>query len=272
MKKKLNLKVLDIDAVLSRDKIWVTKKHGRKTRVKVMMRMPKTKDAFALRDFDGTRILQRPFFRDFHFDADKTDEEILSNTAAKLDDTLHSINQKISNLEKLQEQIGAYQKVLTRHVKRLEKYLHAIEQKGIVDTTADLDALRKKYTKALTLLLTYSDSFWAENPNNYKITVFHSKAISVRKSLDDIYVGVAENLRELYRAERFYYRKVFAERLKTARKAAGLTQAKLGELTGVPRRNISDYEGTMPFEPNLSILVKFAQALNKPVGWFLGVN
>lgn len=41
--------------------------------------MPKTKNAFAFHDFDSARILQRPFFRNFYFEPDKSDEEILQS-------------------------------------------------------------------------------------------------------------------------------------------------------------------------------------------------
>jgi len=39
----------------------------------------KTKNAFAFRDFDSSRILQRPFFKDFYFAPDKSDEELLES-------------------------------------------------------------------------------------------------------------------------------------------------------------------------------------------------
>lgn len=231
---------------------------------------------FALRDFNNGAILQRRIFNDLKLPM-KTDEEFLSATAATNQDTLETIQRKISVLEKVADTISKYQKRILRHINRLGKYLRAIEQKGIVDTSADIDALREKYEMARKLTTKYTDVMFLErNPNDkhdeQPITVFYSKEMPAKKILDGIYVGVSENLRELYKAERNYYRRIFAERLKAARKAAGLTQTELGKITGIPRRNISDYEGTIPFEPNLSNLAKFAQTLNKPVGWFLGVN
>ena len=230
----------------------------------------KKKAAFALRDFDGERILQRRYFRELNL-PNMTDEEILSGTVAHSDNSLEELQKKIATLETLQKKISDYQSHISRHVKRLEKYLRIIEQKGIADTNADIAALREKYTKALTLIFAYADAVWSnENPyNEDKVTVLFGTKISVTKYLDGIFSGVSDNLRELYKAERYYYRKIFAERLKAARKAAGLTQTALSEKTGIARRNISDYE-KMLYEPNLGNLVKFSEELGKPVGWFLG--
>lgn len=230
---------------------------------------------FALRDYDNGKIFQRKFF-DLNLPG-KTDEEILIDTKANSADTLETLQRKIALAEKLQQKIADYQKRISRHVRRLEKFLHAIEQKGIVDTSADITALRKKYVKARNLIVKYADKIFPErNPNDkydeQPITIYISKITPATRILDGLYVEVTDNLKELYKAERNYYRRIFAERLKAARKAAGLTQTELGKITGIPRRNISDYEGTIPFEPNLSNLAKFAQTLNKPVGWFLGVN
>ena len=55
--------------------------------------MPKTKDAFAMRDFDGKRILQRPYFRQFGF-ADESDEKILSSLTATDSDGLAELERK----------------------------------------------------------------------------------------------------------------------------------------------------------------------------------
>ena len=50
----------------------------------------KTKNAFAFRDFDSTRILQRPFFRDFNFDTEKSDAQILESLSMIPEDSVDS--------------------------------------------------------------------------------------------------------------------------------------------------------------------------------------
>lgn len=226
---------------------------------------------FALRDYDNGKIFQRKFFADLNL-PDKSDEEILADTKANSADTLETLQSKIAAAEKLQQKIADYQKRISRHIRRLENFLHVIEQKGIVDTSADITALREKYRKALTLIFIYSDAFWGEaNFRDEKAVVYFGKKLSVTKILNSLYVGISDNLKELYKAERNYYRRIFAERLKAARKAAKLSQDKLGARVGLNQGNISDYEN-MLYEPNLMIQVKLAKALNKPLDWFLGVN
>ena len=50
----------------------------------------KTKNAFAFRNFDSSRILQRPFFKDFYFETDKSDEKILQSLSKATEDSVDS--------------------------------------------------------------------------------------------------------------------------------------------------------------------------------------
>ena len=50
----------------------------------------KTKNAFAFRDFDSNRILQRPFFKNFYFDSQKSDDEILQSLNNVTDESVDS--------------------------------------------------------------------------------------------------------------------------------------------------------------------------------------
>lgn len=64
---------------------------------------------------------------------------------------------------------------------------------------------------------------------------------------------------------------VFAQRLKSAREDAGLTQAALGELVGVTQRNISDLESERRgrrIEP--PVVRALADALDVTAGYLLG--
>ena len=51
----------------------------------------KTKNAFAFRDFDSTRILQRPFFKNFYFEPNKSDAEILDSLSESTEDSIDSL-------------------------------------------------------------------------------------------------------------------------------------------------------------------------------------
>ena len=225
--------------------------------------------SYVLNHFDGERIFQRSFFRDLQLPP-KPDEKILQETGAKSEDSLATLQEKISTLEKLDARLNLYQKRIARHVARLEKYRRAIEQKGFVDEAADISELRQKYRDALSLLMRYTNKIYSKNFNE-ETTVFIAREPSIKILVDGLATEVSENLRELYREERFFYRRIFAERLKAARQERGLTAKALAEQVGIPRPNVSDYE-KMRYEPNLAVQVKFAQVLKKPVGWFLGME
>lgn len=56
----------------------------------------------------------------------------------------------------------------------------------------------------------------------------------------------------------------FGERIKEARKRAGLTQAELAERIGTTMQNISQYERSIR-SPRIGTIKKIAEALNVPV-------
>lgn len=67
------------------------------------------------------------------------------------------------------------------------------------------------------------------------------------------------------------YKEVFAERLKTARKKAGYTQAQIAQITGISQSNLTKYE-TERLEPSLETLGILAQFYNVSIDWLLGVT
>ncbi len=50
----------------------------------------KNKNAFAFRDFDSAHILQRSFFKNFYFDSNKSDAEILESLNKATGDSVDS--------------------------------------------------------------------------------------------------------------------------------------------------------------------------------------
>ena len=79
----------------------------------------KTRNAFWLRDFDETRILQRPYFKDFHFREfqfrGKTDEEILS-ILGTLDDYWVYSEGNLSVLRDLHERLIQFNNKIVRYL------------------------------------------------------------------------------------------------------------------------------------------------------------
>lgn len=78
--------------------------------------------AFALKDFDTQRILQRRFFKDFHFDADKTDEEILQSLQEIEKKSLDALEQSQKTIKATYERLEAFHALLNRHQTRLGQF------------------------------------------------------------------------------------------------------------------------------------------------------
>ena len=64
---------------------------------------------------------------------------------------------------------------------------------------------------------------------------------------------------------------LFAERIKSLRQDKGYSQKKLGDLVGVSKVSIFNYENSLQL-PSVEILVLLAKALNCSVDYLLGVN
>lgn len=227
------------------------------------------KTQFALHNFDKEKILQRNYFSKLNLPS-ITDAEILSDIKAVAGNNLKSLQEKLSLTENLLETLSAYKARIERHAKRLNNYVNVIAHKAVADETANLAHLKANYQEAGELILKYIGKFTVNTSDESPIKIY-TNADSISKAIDGLFVELIEISKELAQKERLYYREIFAERLKTARKSAGLTQKSLGDLLGIKRRHISDYENLL-YEPSLANLVKIAQELNRPVGWFLGVE
>ena len=209
--------------------------------------------AFALKDFDEKRILQRRFFKDFKFDADKTDEEILSKLSHDVSTRSQQDLEKIFDiLVSLIFRTADYLKLIKRHIERLERYRRAVADKIVEDKTADVEILREKYDIEQKLAKYYQLEIYLDVDN------------LLRERLTQAFRAVDDELK-------FSYRKIFADRLKLARQEKGMNQKDFGASVGLTQRAISNYEVGIR-EPSLATLARFSKKLQRPIGWFLGVN
>lgn len=211
----------------------------------------KTRDAFALKSFKPAQILQRPYFREFGFGADKTDDEILAGLRYADGDSRQDAETKFDTLCRLIRRTSEYLKFVKRHVDRLERYRRAVADKIVEGATADVESLRAKYAREQKLASFYTIEFFFD--------------------ADSLLEKMNQAFRALDDAIKLSYRRVFADRLKTARQAAGMNQTEFGASLGLSQRAISNYESA-DREPSIANIVRFAQKLRRPLNWFFGAN
>ena len=226
--------------------------------------MPKTKNAFAFRDFDAEKILQRKFFQTLNLPKGM-DEEILQKMGMADFDSFEETQAKLEAMEALLRRTAEYQKHVVRHGDRLTRYARAVEHTITTDEKADIAALKLRYSRAGKLSVKYSGSFTA-----YGLTSTFLGGIAV----DDV-GGLCDKLaaryKELDEKIKAHYRNTFAARLKRVRKEMGLTQTGLATLLNISPRAVGSYENAER-EPSIAMLAKISKTLNRSIDWLIGVT
>ena len=200
--------------------------------------MSKTKDAFALRDFDRTRILQRPYFKDFNFDKTLTDEKILSSLSAQIGDSITELERKNETLCEIRNRLHEY-------AKRIEKHTDKIRLWG-----SNKDEQSAEYSRALGLTV---------------------DLVVINASLLGFSIAVAQFLRNSDSILRKRYRDRFAQRLKRARERAGLSRRDVAQMLGYTTNGFAELEKPRS-EPNLTALIRLSRNLNVSTDWLLGLK
>lgn len=120
-----------------------------------MIPMPKSKNAFALRDFDAERILQRKFFSskfgvsyNSDFDTDDENLDTYFNVAASYKGTLE-MRQQLAKTQRLKALTAAYTKRIFEHTLKLEKFMRQASDETISQRAA---SLQKEYLKIIDSL------------------------------------------------------------------------------------------------------------------------
>lgn len=227
----------------------------------------KTRDAFAFRDFDEKRILQRPYFKkireEYHI-GDKTDEEILQSLNLIGKDSAQRIRYKAFCLQALRSSVESYLLRMSQHGTRLNKYAQDVVIKIITDENADVKIFRERYKRSRKFESKYNtpaDS-WSDEVSKYP---------GVISAIVDILLGRIIIQQEKIDGLQSYYRNIFATRLKAMREAKNLTRAELAKNLHTTQRAIGYYETAMR-EPNLAMLVRISTELDCSVDWLIGAH
>ena len=225
--------------------------------------MPKKKNAYAFRSYDGTRILQRPFFKSLKLPAG-TDAEILSALKAADSDSLDVMEEKVQELGEVAFLVASYQRHLKRHGDRLRKYTQAVANKIAADDDVDMSELRARYKRANELSMRYCGCVSGVNGT----TTFYLGGITV-DDVGGLIQKIAERYKELAEKVKVQYRKIFATRLKQARKEMKLTQSGLATKLKLSQRAVGSYENAEN-EPSIAMLIRISKELKRPIDWLVG--
>ena len=203
----------------------------------------RTKNAFAFRDFDSSRILQRPFFKNFYFDSNKSDAEILESLNNVTDDSVDSWEKNLYAIKAILDRLEKFRHLINRHnEKRLDKYnKKKSEAKGITITELQRPAPVMEYFSASLSVLELTNKF------------------------EKLYFDIEKKLQSRYRTE-------FANRLKGLRKTLGLTQKQLGALIRVSPEVFSLYERGERRDIPIHMIIRLAKALNMSSDQLLGLK
>ena len=208
--------------------------------------MRKTKDAFALCDFDVERILQRKFFYDkLGITFESTDIETLEiyySVANTSDKGAKAMEQKLSELRKVEQAIWIYKERLTKHLNKVGGYVsrYAVE---FVETNNGNS--KRKYARADDLAEKYTEC---------------------RRATEQLLEKCKNIVSEGEKAVQQQYRKDFAGSLKRIRQERRMSLA--GRL-GIAVPTLSQYENCI-VEPTIKNLIRLANALNVSADELLG--
>ena len=197
--------------------------------------MPKTKDAFAFRDFDSSHILQRPFFRNFYFETGKSDEEILKSLSMKTEESVNSLEKKLYAIKATLERLTEFRQLINRHNEQRLAYFYRKSNKKDKHRVNEME-----YFSASLSVLELMNKF------------------------EKLYYDIEKKIRALYRKE-------FGNRLKQGRKSLGLTQKQLGALVQVSPQAFSLYEHGEQDIPVYTV-IRLAKALNTSSDQLLGLK
>lgn len=202
----------------------------------------KTKNAFAFRDFDSSHILQRPFFKNFYFEPDKSDTEILKLLNTQKEDSVDYLERKLYVIKAIHDRLEKFRHLIDRHNKtRLNKY-------------------NKKKSKSQDVKIT-------ELQRPAPVMEYFSASNDVLKLMNkfkNLYCDIEKKLQERYRKD-------FANRLKHARQALGLTQKQLGALIQVSPQAFYLYENGKR-DVSVPTIIRLAKVLNMDGNQILGLE
>ena len=202
----------------------------------------KTKNAFAFRDFDSSRILQRPFFKNFYFEPNKSDDEILKSLTNATDESVDSLENNLYAIKAILDRLEEFRHLINRHN---EKRLNIYNEKKSKSENVKIIELQRPAP----------------------VMEYFSASLSVIELMNKF----EKNYCDIEKKIQVRYRKDFGNRLKQARQALGLTQQQLGDLIRISSQGVSHYE-LGKRDASIPTIIKFAKVLNMNGNQILGLE
>ena len=203
----------------------------------------KTKNAFAFRDFDSARILQRPFFKNLYFSSDKSDAEILESLSMSTEDSVDILEKKLYVIKATYERLTEFRHLIDRHnEKRLDKYNR---------TKSKSEKIRMNEIQRPAPVMEYFSASLS--------------VLELINKFEKLYYGIDKKLQARYRKE-------FANRLKRIRQDLGLTQKQFGDLIQISPQVFSLYERGERRDIPIHMIIRLAKVLNMSTDQLLGLK
>lgn len=230
----------------------------------------KTKNAFAFRNFDETKILSRNFFKDlisnlkiaatkyeraifdmvdpakseFFGEKEMTSHEIVDELCC-FDETVETVEdyeENFQKLKKIQSAVEEYTRKILRHMRRLEIADEEITTELLKTPSNDIEKIKR-----------------LKNCHD-RARILWEKYSNIGKSIENLSLIASENAAIVDADIVREHRKNFAARLKCARKSARLTQKELAEASGISLNTLINYENARR-EPNLTTIQRLIHIL-----------
>lgn len=232
--------------------------------------MAKTKDAFALRDFNRQKILSRSFFDTatlfFRKETSKsgtfelsritkkyeTDTSILFNFL--LADNISDKEVDYSNLRTINLKVSEYRRHIQRHCKKIDELYKkvGVEVANITILSIENNSVSKTKEKRFEEL----------KPKVRRLKYLQEKYKDVLNWVDLLQQEILEKIEVLKHDIENVYEKNFSENLKQLRKETGLTQAVFSAICGISRSDLALFESGKKI-PSFTTLCRI---INSPFG------
>lgn len=242
--------------------------------VEGVIRMPKTRNVFALRDFDRKNILKRKWFwneSDFYPEMlgdllgdlpielfrknFVDDDEIIWHFKLKVekgidDDDFETASKSLVALQTISRALCEYGLHLYRHAERLRCYVESINRVFVYDESVPVEIIRLRIRRANQLVGEY----------NRAGIVAQDKGAAIRLELSDIEATFNSRVRN-----------EFATTLRKARREKKMSQAEFSAKIFLPPTTYAQYEQAKS-EPSIATLYKICRTLDISADKLIGLT